>query len=556
MNRSIQYWLVLVVFGVILLTATASRTPSKLTPADLDAMVATDIQDAVAELDSELVRRWKSAEVQPATAANNLTILRRLSLALHGTLPSIEEIRLFEADGRPDRLQHWTAAMLEDVRFSDYFAERLARGFVGVDQGQFLVFRRDRFSDWLQRQLRDHVPYDAIVRQMIQGEGVWTGKGEVNFLTSSYSNDEFDENILTARTTRAFLGQRIDCAQCHNHPFDDWTQAQFEGLTAHFGQVRLSLAGVSDDPEKDYKVLDSETLEDRIVEPAVPFNPEWSGNTGTRREQLARWVTHPENRRFERAIANRVWAFMFGRPYSDRPVDDLPNPEADDSLVALDILGKDFREHNYDLRRMVQVIAASSAFRMESSHPLDLQVEELQIQDFSVGSQEIESLSRQLEETRQNWAVFPLIRLRPEQVIGAMLQSNKVHTIDQNSHVITRTMRYFRERDFVDAFGDFGVDELQEHAGTIPQALLRMNGQFARELTELSPLSAPGRIMAVSSTLQMLVENSYLACLTRRPSQPELDYFVNLLNETNDKESVVQDLFWTLFNSPEFSWNH
>ena len=539
---------------MIALTSIASRTPDKGVPESVNKGEISGLDVAVSEVDRELASRWDELGVEPADEADELTILRRLSLALHGTVPSLEEIRLFEADERKDRLQHWTAAMLEDNRFFDYFAERLARSFVGVDQGQFLIFRRDRFSNWLRNQLRDHVPYDDIVRQMIQGEGVWTGEGEVNFITAAFANDEFDANKLTARTARAFLGQRMDCAQCHDHPFDHWTQKDFQGLTAHFGQVRLSLAGVTDDKKKDYEVLDDVVMEDKVVEPSVPFNPEWLGE-GSRREQLANWVTHPENQRFERAIANRVWGLMFGKPYSDRPVDDLPDPDADDSLQMLNILGADFREHDCDLRRLVKVIASSKAFRMESSHPLD---QELQVIESSStpNVEEVAELSSQLNLTREGWAVFPLIRLRPEQVIGAMLQANKVHTIDQNSHLITRSIRYFRERDFVDAFGDPGVDELQERAGTIPQALLRMNGQFARELTELNPISAPARILAVSSTDEKVVENCYLVCLTRRPGPEELEHFVSMLKEGTDKDKDVQDLYWVLFNSPEFSWGH
>jgi len=477
---------------------------------------------------------------------------------LHGTIPSLEEIRLFEADGRSDRLGHWTAAMLEDERFADYFAERLARGFVGVEGGQFLIFRRDRFLDWLSGELRAHVPYDQIARSMIQGEGVWTGEGEVNFLTSALADGEFDPNKLTARTVRAFLGQRIDCAQCHDHPFDHWTQDQFEGLTAHYAQVSLTMAGVVDRTRKDFVVQDRITLEDRTVEPSVPFNPEWQGAEGPRRERLARWVTHPGNERFSRSIANRVWGLMFGKPFGvNRPVDDLPDPGTDETLRVLDILGADFRQHDCDLRRLVQVIAGTQAFRMQSVHPLDVESAELaenppRAPPLPRGGHG--GVREKLNSARDTWAVFPLIRLRPEQVIGAMLQANHVHTIDQNSHLFVRAIRFLRERDFVDEFGDPGVDELQDRTGTIPQALLRMNGSFAAELTQVNPFLSPGRISATASTPDALVETVYLVCLTRRPAPDEHAFFKPWVE--NKRQDGIEDLFWTLFNSPEFSWNH
>ena len=552
MKRITMLWPILVVFGVLALTTAASRTPVKPLVPDASGAAIQDLDVAIAGANTELARLWEELGIEPAQPADELTIFRRLSLALHGTIPSLEEIRLFEGDPRPDRLRHWTASMLGDNRFADYFAERLARGFVGVEQGQFLIFRRDRFTDWLRKQLRNHTPYDEIVRNMIQSEGVWTGRGEVNFITSAFANDEFDANKLTARTVRAFLGQRMDCAQCHDHPYDHWKQTEFEGLAAHYGQVQLTLAGLVDDAEKDFVIQDAETLDDRTIPPQVPFNPEWIGDAKGRRAKLANWVTHPENRRFERAVVNRVWGLMFGKPFaSDRPVDDLPDPDTNEALALLDRLGADFRTHDCDLRRLVQVIAGSRAFRMDSIHPLDA---ELEAQD--IMSERRDAVGEELQSVRDHWAVFPLIRLRPEQVIGAMLQSHHLHTIDQNSHLIVRFLRFIREQDFVDEFGDPGVDELQDRAGTIPQALLRMNGQFARELTEVNPFFAPGRIMGVAGTPERLLETCYLVCLTRRPTEAERGYFLPLLEEKQKRDQMTQDLFWTLFNSPEFSWNH
>jgi hypothetical protein len=610
----------LVVAGVGLLAGIAASTSRNTSLPTLPTKQVRSLQATAEEIDAHLLSRWGERNLAPAVAADELTVLRRLSLALCGTVPSLEEIRRFEADAAPDRLERWTAAMLEDNRFINYFAERLARAFVGVEGGQFIIFRRDRYAEWLRQQLREHRPYDEMVADMLTGSGVWTGKGEVNFITAAYANDEFDRNKLTARTVRAFLGQRIDCAQCHDHPFDTWKQSQFEGLTAHFGQVGLTLVGVHDshghlfdlpgdlvEPLKsgtfseplrrvfrehdaklrpvvsvealtegqlwlvhdapqdrpdqlepkylvrrtpdglqvsgaggEYIVEDRESLESRIVDPAVPFHPEWAGTEGSRRERLARWVTHPENRRFDRAIANRVWGLMFGRPYlTDRPVDDLPSPEreeyAEDTRV-LDLLGRDFRKHGCDLRRLIQVIAATQAFRLESRADVD---------------------ESQIAPMEENWAVYPLVRLRPEQVIGSMLQASSVKTIDQNSHIFVRFLRLVREGDFVREYGDPGENELEDRAGTIPQALLRMNGELARELSSENPFTAPARIARFSATPEMVVENCFLACLTRRPTSAELKHFVQQLDgEGEQSEGAVEDLYWTLYNAPEFSWNH
>lgn len=515
--------------------------------------IASDLPQAVAQLDAHFRSRWQAEGLTPSQRADDLKILRRASLALHGTLPSLEEIREFGADNAGDRLTRWTSRMLADSRFADYFAERLARSFVGTEQGQFIVFRRDRFVDWLSEQLRGNRPYDEMVRELIGQHGLWTGEPATNFVTAAVVDGDVDENKLAGRSVRAFLGQRIDCAQCHDHPFDDWKQPDFEGLASFFGQTRISLVGVEDKPARDgepveYQVEDRETLETRLVTPRVPFHDDWLPSEGTRRERLARWITHRDNRRFERAIANRVWGYLFGRPYIE-PVDDMPDPGDWDADDLLDILGRDFRNHGCDLRRLILVITSSQPFRLSSTHSVD------------ASDGYADNTGTDLEQAELHWATFPLTRLRPEQVIGSMLQAASIKTIDRNSHLLVRVVRLLREREFVEEYGDAGENELQLGSGTIPQALLRMNGKLANEIGEASPLTACGRIAAFAGSDECCLETCYLVCLSRRPTVAEQDHFLPLLADAangtrGERAKVVEDIFWTLFNSPEFSWSH
>ncbi len=548
----------LVIVGVLALVATAARSPVATQPPEIRSQVSTEPDAAVAKVDRLLAEKWRDAGLQPARAADEFTVLRRLSLVLHGTIPSLEEIRLFETDTQPQRIERWTERLLADRRFADYFARRLARVFVGADDGQFIVFRRDRFWAWLGQQLHDNRPYDAVVRSMIAERGLWTGEPEVNFVTATVNGGDIDYNKLAGRTVRAFLGQRIDCAQCHDHKFADWKQGQFEGLAACFGQARLSAVGVEDDAKKKYTVEDlSELTENdrqtlsaedlelkkqglRRVKPGVPFHDEWWPSEGTQRERLATWVTHPDNRRFDRAIVNRVWGLMFGKPWHE-PVDDLPNPREPerDPTDLLDVLGADFREHGCDLKRLVATIAATRAFRLSSEHPA-----------FETGES--------VEAIEKTWAAFPLTRLRPEQVIGAMLQASTIKTIDQNSHWVQRALRFFSELNFVKEYGDLGDDELGEHSGTIPQALLRMNGEFARDRSEGTPFSATGRIAGMAPDDDACLDLCFLVCLTRRPTIEERALILPQLEQTrrDGRTNAVEDIFWTLYNSPEFCWEH
>ena len=182
-------------------------------------------------------------------------------------------------------------------------------------------------------------------------------------------------------------------------------------MAALFGQTRSSIVGVEDKAKWKYEVEDRKTLKKHVVEPAVPFHPEWLPPTGTRRERLAAWVTHPQNRRFERATANRIWGLLFGKPLRS-PVDDVPDPPADVHQDVLDLVGADFREHHCDLRRMIRVIAASRPFQLDSAE------DEPSPKPGSVGA------TPPAVADGCPAAVFPMTRLRPEQLIGSILQSH------------------------------------------------------------------------------------------------------------------------------------
>ena len=538
----------LVVLGVFALCFSAVRPPRPLdvNPA-AELSVPGDLNPSVTAIDEYFAQQWQDVGVSPAVRADEPLVLRRLALSLMGTLPSLEEMRQFENDQAPDRLERWTLLYLQDKRFADYFAERLARSFVGVEGGAFVVFRRDRFVAWLSEQLRENTPYDQIVRDMVASEGLWTGEPASNFITSAVAEDTLDRNKLAARSARAFLGQSIDCAQCHDHPFnEELTQADFAGLAGQFGRVEVAALGVHemamDQPvaRKKKKMEadeDEEETEEPIPDPAVPFGEDWLPADGTTREQFAAWLTHANNRRFERAITNRVWGLMFGRPYIT-PVDDMPDPPPADEPDLLDLLGADFRTNGYDLRHLIQTIAASQPFRLDSAHATE-------------DADEFEAIE-------ESWAVFPLTRLRPEQVIGSIIQSTWVQTVDQNSHLLVRFMRFTKENDFVNEYGDLGDQELDEHTGTIPQALLRMNSEVTRDAIKTDLMTATTRIAGMCRDDNEAIDTAYLVCFSRNPTDQERDHFLEQLSGANKNERgrVVEDMFWSLLNSPEFSWNH
>jgi hypothetical protein len=378
-------------------------------------------------------------------------------------------------------------------------------------------------------------PYDRLVRDLIAGEGIWTDRPETNFVTVTFDPavKRPDRERLAARVARAFLGVRIDCAQCHDHPFQPWKRDDFQGLAAFFGQVNNSLRGFRDDGKSTYEIADRKTGKNATVAPRVPFAPELlpPEQAGSPRARLARWVTDPANPNFSRATVNRVWALLFGRPLVD-PVDDLTG--LDDPPAALRLLADDFVAHGYDLKRLIRAIAATRVFRLDSA----MEPEPGELHDAT-------------------WAVFPLTRLRPEQVVGAVLQASSLETINDDSHILVKLVTGIDERNFVHRYGDTGEDEFADGAGTIPQRLLLMNGTLVQNRTRTNPLYAASRIAIQAPDDRAAVELVYLVILTRRPTPEERSYFTaKLARSKQGKSQAVTDLSWTLINATEFSWNH
>jgi hypothetical protein len=452
----------------------------------------------------------------------------------------LEEIRHFESLAPNERLQRWLAERLADRRYADYVAERLARATVGVEDGPFLLYRRRRFVAWFSDQLAANQPYDRVVRHLIADTGLWTDTPATNFITVTIQPEQNkgpDANQLAARVSRAFLGVRMDCAECHDHPFEPWKQRDFQSLAAFFGQTRHSLRGIRDVTGA-YQVEDAKTGVTRIVSCQVPFSKELLSDQGSSRQRLAAWATHPGNRPFAREAVNRAWALMFGRPLVES-IDSLsiagPFPP------ALEILADDFVAHEFNWQRLLTVIASTRVFRLDSKSVADTEDE-----DDAAASPVA-------------WAAFPLTRLRPEQVVGALLQSASLATIDADSQILVRLARAIGQREFVERYGNGGAEEFEPHGGTIPQRLLMMNGKIVGEKTKDNLLgNAATQIAVLAPDDATAVETAFLAVLTRRPDDREARHFAQRLAGSTgpERNRRLGDLVWTLLNSTEFSWNH
>lgn len=505
------------------------------------AETSEPLAGSIARLNAAFETDWKSLDLKVSQQAPDHTVARRLSLALTGATPSLEEIRRFEKLAENgDPTQSWLNHLFEDQRYTNYVAERFARAFVGVGPGPFIIYRRRRMVNWLSDQLAINRPYNELVRDLIASEGTWTTNPETNFITVAVIQDGDnkgpDEVKLAARTSRAFLGISLDCVQCHDDKFGDrWKQEDFHQLAAFYAQADMTISGVREKSEKDYETAFKGKKDPSVVEPKVPFAQETMPETGSRREQLAQWITDGNNRAFARATVNRAWALLFGRPLVD-PVDDIPleGPYP----AGFDVLTDEFIKSGHDFQYLLRLIAASAPFQRASD------------------SGDPDNPVTTEQETA--WSAFPVTPLRPEQVAGSIIQSASFRALDSDAHILDRFRRFSETNDFVKRYGDQGENEFQEESGTIPQRLLLMNGKLVGERTGENPImNSSTRVAHYSSSEKQAVEAAFLALLTRLPTTEESEHFAASLEKKNPKAKAraSADLYWALINSTEFSWN-
>ena len=503
-----------------------------------------DLAASIARVDAARQQSLSAAGLTSAQPADWLTVCRRISLALVGSGMSVEEIRSLQQQPPDQRTRIHLNNLLVDSRFHQYWAERYTRFLVGADEGPFIFFRRRRFRTWLSESLEQNRPYDQIVRDLITAEGLWTDRPEVNFYTVTFDSGEKapDPVRLAARTSRAFLGLRIDCLQCHNDFLGNVSlgdvnapreglQTDFHQLAAFFTAAKYNgLQGIRNG-KSDYQYQYLDASEEVDVTPSVPYSAELLPEKGNDRTRLASWITHPENRQAARAAVSHVWALMYGRPAGEA-VDNLPIDQP--STPMLEALTDDFIAHQFNLRRLIRVIVGSVAFHVDSRA------------DFEV-TQHHEAIG----------AVFPLVRLRPEQVAGCVLQSARIKKTDRESSLFVQLQTFGQSNNFVRRYGDLGEDEFTSDSVTITQRLLTMNGKMLRELTGGNPiLNASSHIAMFARDDSNAIEMVYLTTLNRFPSDDERAYFVKQMGDAGDRNKMIEDILWVLLNSTELAWNH
>jgi hypothetical protein len=490
------------------------------------------------KVDELLAVLWQSQGIQPTEAANDLEFMRRVYLDLAGRIPRVSEVRSFEADASEDRRKRLVDRLLADRDHATNLAAVWRRMLLPDDVDLSRLGGHEKFEEWLADQFGANVPYDQIVRNLLLAEGRVSESGPLIFFGAVKLNPE----ELAARTSRVFLGTRMECAQCHDHPFDNVSQRDFWSFAAFFarlsrpqGKMEMTspVLRVHDSPFGEVTIPES----NEIVRPKLPMTDseiQESEDSPARRTQLVDWLTAPTNAHFARATVNRAWAHLFGRGLVD-PVDDMRPDNAAIAPEVLDTLSRDFAASGFDMRRLLQAIVLTRAYQLSSRAATDEPARALCFAQMSIKSLNAEQL----------YDCIAVATQRAPANGGGPSSTSLERFIDND------------RRAFIEQFRAPG-QAIDYHAG-IPQALTLMHGALVHNGSDLSTSGLLRSLEAPFFTTDERVTTLYLATLSRPPTNAEralIDSAIATTANEDERRIVLGDLLWALLNSAEFTFNH
>ncbi|WP_406700955.1 DUF1549 domain-containing protein [Singulisphaera sp. Ch08] len=486
-------------------------------------------------IDDELIKRLESLQVPPSPPASDSSFLRRVSLDLTGEQPSVEQIRRFIADEDPDKRGKLVDQLLANRDFVRFW--RIKLGDLLQISTTRLGNGATRYQTWIDEQLVQNTPWDVVVRTLLTA----TGKPEdYDGGPANYALDGPDAKTQAEQTAQRFLALRFRCAQCHDHPFDVWTQDDYFGLAACFAKVQRSGGGmmgktvVKINPEGQVEHLRTKKqAEPRLLnqKPVVVAKDE------DPRKALADWITAPENPYFARAMANWVWAQFFGKGLADPP-DDLSRSNPPVHPELLDALAKHFVAHKFDVRDLVRTIATSQAYGCSSA---TIPGNERDSRLFSHHLPRPLSAHQMADALAQ---VTDVVNRYPNRAAGT-------RAIDLTDPATTSSI--------LETFGRCartnGCSSVSTPSLSLRQSLLMIGGDVIEgKVSHLNGYLA--NLLDLQPEPEEIVENLYLRTLCRPPTTEESSHWVAELKQATSLREMAEDLFWALLGSREFAFNH
>lgn len=492
-------------------------------------------------IDHHIAARWEAEDIVPAPQATDAEFLRRVYLDVTGKIPHAAHVREFLQDNSPDKRARLVDDLLRSPSYIIHYTNLWRSAMVPeAANDQQIRFALPGFESWLRSRIAENRNFAEIVEEMLtlpvdQESVIGFTQPEQPTPAAFYRAKQAQPESLAAATARLFLGVRIDCAQCHDHPFDEWKQEEFWQYAAFFTDIppvpipgqemieRRTVPGTIRIPELD-----------RVVEAAYLGSDETlSDAAGRDRATLAKWIVSPENPFFAKAAVNRIWSYHFGIGLVE-PMDDFSvhNPPSHPEL--LDELAAAFIASDYNFKYMIRAMTGSQTYQLSSqqTHP----------------SQSRQSL----------FARMPVRGMTAEQIFDSLAVATGYRQPFDPEQPLNFNNDQARQ-EFITMFGNI-TESAPDRASTVLQALTMMNGDFVGDATDL----ADSRTLAAIVDAPFLdrsqkLDALYLTTLNRFPTEQEQERMLGYL-ETHrgsaEQPAALSDIFWVLLNSSEFLLNH
>jgi Protein of unknown function (DUF1553)/Protein of unknown function (DUF1549) len=492
-------------------------------------------------IDDQLFKRLEALKVPPSPPASDSVYLRRVTLDLTGEQPTPDRVREFVKDTDPGKRAKMVDALLASRDFTRFwqikFGDMLEITTARADLGNVAAIN---YQTWLAKKLIANAPWNEMVRELLTALGDPNDKdtGAV-----AYALEGLDPKVSAEKTAQRFLALRIRCAQCHDHPFDVWTQDDYFGLAATFAKVQRSAKSpgmmntktvVKIEPKGELEHLRTRKPAEARLLSGEPIKV---AETEDPRVKLADWMTSPDNPFFARAMANWVWAQFFGKGIADPP-DDLSRSNPPVHPELLDALAKHFVEHKYDIRDLIRTVATSEAYGLAST-------------TVPGNEQDNRLFSHQMPRP-----------LTAHQMADALAQATDVVNRYKDKAAGTRAIEIpdpATQSAILETFGRCsrvnGCASVANPSLSLRQSLLVIGGPVIEEKIS-NPRGYLADLLKLSPAPDEIVENLYLRTICRMPTSEEIAHWTAELSQAKSLQEGAEDLFWALLNSREFAFNH
>lgn len=484
-------------------------------------------------IDTLMHSKFKKLRIQPSELCSDEEFLRRVSIDITGNLPSVEDYERFMANDDPKKRDQFVDELLERKEFVEVWVMKWAELLTIRTTQQVTYKPMLRYYNWLQERVANNVPMDQMVRELLSANGGTFANAATNYYQNETNTLKVSENVA-----QVFMGMRIQCAQCHNHPFDRWTMDDYYSFAAFFSQIGRKRG---EDPRETI-IFNSgggdvrHPVGNRVMAPKFLGGevPDVKGKD--RREILAGWLASDQNPFFAQNLANIVWAHFLGQGIINE-VDDIrvSNPAVNPELLAT-LAGK-FSEYNYDFKRIVGDICKSRTYQLSTKTN---ETNESDTTNFSHST-----LRRMRSEVLLD--AITAVTTTKNKFRGLPLGARAVQISDGNTSTYFLTTFGRAKRETV-----CSCEVVMEP--NLSQALHLLNGDTIQQ--KLAAGNVVGTLLAEGVTEEGVVENLYIRCLSRKPTDKEKAALTDLLTKETDKKRALEDVFWALLNSREFLFNH